>query len=202
MQQSTQNFYVQELKLQSDLAMHSYRQVVINLRVMRADNISEIGLKIVMPLIFKEIHSFLTHSSNVSKIFWPEVSGSVPRDEDKRNRRQRTIDRGDYLRTLYNIPSGSASPLWSRELRNHLEHFDERLDNFLYDHEINNAHSPRVDMNIGPLLTPMSGFAPTSILRNFDDMAGTFSFRGEEYDLTPLALAVKKIFDLSSGLLP
>lgn len=71
--------------------------------------------------IFDSIRMALQFSANVSKVFWP--SGSSPARE-----------RGRRLRKLTGIADDHA--LKSRALRNHVEHMDERLDNWT-------ANSPR-----------------------------------------------------------
>jgi hypothetical protein len=60
--------------------------------------------------VFNHIRLALQFSSNVSKIFWP----------------QKAAERGRRLRTLAGIPDRHA--LRDRRLRNHIEHMDERLD--------------------------------------------------------------------------
>jgi hypothetical protein len=68
--------------------------------------------------IIRELRAALTASANVSKVFWPPRAG-VP------------ATRAADLRLLCNLPD--AHGLRSRELRNHIEHIDERLDEWLAD---------------------------------------------------------------------
>lgn len=69
--------------------------------------------------VFDHIRLALQFSSNVSKIFWPH---------------QNAAERGTRLRTLAGLPDCHA--LSNRRLRNHIEHMDERLDDWT-------AQSPR-----------------------------------------------------------
>lgn len=71
--------------------------------------------------IFDSIRMALQFSANVSKVFWPSDSSTAR-------------ERGRRLRQLTGIADNHA--LKSRALRNHVEHMDERLDNWT-------ANSPR-----------------------------------------------------------
>ena len=64
-----------------------------------------------------------------------------------------------------------------RRLRNHLEHFDERLDNWVSQYDGN----PFFDMN---LVTGAKGFPKKAFLRALD--ARTYKFHGEDFDLDQL----------------
>jgi hypothetical protein len=71
-----------------------------------------------------------------------------------------------------------------RRLRNHLEHFDERLDRWVRDFE---GHA-FFDMNI---ITGAKGFPSNSFLRALD--GDTFKFHGEDYSMTELYSVVLEI---------
>jgi hypothetical protein len=62
--------------------------------------------------IFDRIRLSLQMAANVSRLFWP------PREKSKA--------RGEHLRALTGLPETHG--LSDRKLRNHIEHFDERLD--------------------------------------------------------------------------
>ncbi len=65
--------------------------------------------------IFEKLRLVLTYTASTSRIFWP------PRNKAKA--------RGERLRKLVGIPKDHA--LSDRSLRDHIEHFDERLDDWL-----------------------------------------------------------------------
>jgi hypothetical protein len=66
-------------------------------------------------------HAFLTHAANASKILWPPPPRpGHPYTRAKREQRARA------MRAALSIPD--ESPLAARDLRNHLEHLDERLE--------------------------------------------------------------------------
>jgi hypothetical protein len=79
------------------------------------------------------IQQLLVSAGNVSRLLWP-IS-------DKRKAR------GDALRNALGVDS--ASPLADRTLRDHFEHFDERIDGFAEDISEHGVPSIYMDRNIG-----------------------------------------------------
>lgn len=71
-----------------------------------------------------------------------------------------------------------------RRLRNHLEHFDGRLDRWVRDFE---GHA-FFDMNI---ITGAKGFPEKAFLRALD--GDTFKFHGESYNMNELYSSVVEI---------
>jgi hypothetical protein len=69
--------------------------------------------------IVAAIQEALTHVAALSRFFWPTRKTAL------------RIARGNRLREAFSLTD--ASPLRSRDLRNALEHFDERLDDFLLE---------------------------------------------------------------------
>ncbi|MFD1874477.1 hypothetical protein [Hymenobacter bucti] len=190
-----ESFYICELELQSELAKGEYRAIgrmLSMLRTLRPDDGPQ--YKWTFNDVFGRVHSFLTHASNISKMFWPMVSSDAPKKPQKLAIWQRTTNRGQHLRSLYNIEA--TSPLASRDLRNHLEHFDERLDAFFAEISTPGV-SPVIigDMNLGPM-SAYSG--PTEFkLRNFDPDIQDFHFRGELFNLRVIADEVRKVHQQS-----
>lgn len=69
------------------------------------------------------LQDFVLAAAQISKMLWPNVSsGSAIERTDRANR-------GIRLRELLDVADDSA--LLSRKCRNHLEHFDERIDVWL-----------------------------------------------------------------------
>ncbi|SFJ53738.1 hypothetical protein [Bradyrhizobium sp. cf659] len=67
--------------------------------------------------IVSSVHEALSHAASLSRFFWPARLQGV------------ASARGERLRRHFGIDE--SSPLYGRELRNALEHFDERLDEYL-----------------------------------------------------------------------
>jgi hypothetical protein len=105
-------------------------------------------------LIFFHAHHFVVHAANVDKILDPKPAN--PRIQVLRN----CIDlTGVDLKAL-------------RRLRNHLEHFDERLDTWIKNYRGNAFF----DMN---LVDGTQGFPEKAFLRAMD--RDVFKFYGESY---------------------
>jgi hypothetical protein len=78
------------------------------------------------------------------------------------------------------VPNLARSGTLFRRLRNHVEHFDERLDRWVRDFD---GHA-FFDMNI---ITGATGFPEKAFLRVLD--GDTFKFHGESYNMTELHAA-------------
>jgi hypothetical protein len=74
-----------------------------------------------------QVHDALAHCAALSRFFWPPKRSRPSATELARARGQR-------LRKLFHLEDGS--PLRDRNLRNALEHFDERLDDFLIQNDV------------------------------------------------------------------
>lgn len=145
--------------------------------------------------VFRQTHSFLTHASNVSRLFWPppprKKKGEGP--DVFAERLAYTADRGTSLIALFGLDD--SSPLKSRVLRDHLEHYDERLDHWSNTSQRRNIASD----TIGPP-SAIVGLDPSDTMRWFDPTNNAFRFRGEEYALQPLATAVDQLLPKADAL--
>jgi hypothetical protein len=121
--------------------------------------------------VFRALHSFLTHAGNISKLLWPL---------DKKSK-----ERGKELRKFFFVTD--ANPLQERELRKHLEHFDERLDDWDQTSETRTF----ADFNIGPAAAYKIDGADH--FRLYDPDTGRYTFRGVTYELRPIALMLKEL---------
>ncbi|WP_139278464.1 hypothetical protein [Rhodococcoides fascians] len=77
--------------------------------------------------LFMGVQSLLASSAMISKLVWPDTKNAEARAEDPVA--QWTKDRGTKLRAALKLDKTSV--LYSRKLRNTLEHYDERLDRFV-----------------------------------------------------------------------
>lgn len=125
--------------------------------------------------LFREIAGFLQHAASVSRLLWPPGSPNAAH-------KARAEARGDHLRQILAVPHSHA--LRARTLRDHLEHFDYRLDDW--------AESSRdkivVDHHVGPRAS-IGGdvISDADILRLFDPATSAFVFRGETFNIQDLA---------------
>ncbi|WP_338759329.1 hypothetical protein [Massilia sp. METH4] len=152
--------------------------------------------------VFRNLHSFLAHACNVSQLFWPDAP--IPRHElnlttpaEKRAWKDAQLwkERGEELRRLFGVDDTAAFK--DKRLRNHLEHFDARIDEWLSD----TTMGSHVDLNIGPLeLVGAYATDLRDVLRNYDPYKGEFTFRGESYDLVPIHAALEQVYAKASEL--
>ena len=87
-----------------------------------------------------------------------------------------------YLANRVDVSGIDLKPI--RRLRNHMEHFDERLDMWVANYD---GH-PFFDMNI---VTGAKGFPAKAFLRALD--GDTFKFHGEDYPLNLLRQMVEDL---------
>lgn len=137
----------------------------------------------VLGEVFRSIHSLLTHASNISRIFWP------PNGSGKASRIR--VERGWELRTYIGLPD-DQHPLKKRTLRDHLEHFDERLDHW---RETSKRRNFAQD-NIGPWGS-IAGIEESDVMRWFDPNARRFIFRGESFDIQELVSAIDVLLPIA-----
>jgi hypothetical protein len=139
------------------------------------------GLKDQDLLFFRGVQSFLNHAAAVSRLIWPS---GVRTPEGRR----RAAERGEALRSTLRLDD--SNPLASRKLRDHLEHLDERLDDWCATSPTHNM----LDLFVGSssqavLLLPV----PRDRFRHFDHELGLLTFRGETFDLWKLFLAIREV---------
>lgn len=144
--------------------------------------------------VFRQVHSFLTHASNVSRMFWPPTPKRKERETEAnyqlRLSKNDKVARAIALKKEYQLDDDN--PLKDRKLRDHLEHFDERLDHW------RNTSINRIIVSdiIGPP-NAIAGPAATDMMRWFDPSRNVFTFRGEEYDLQLIATAIDQLLPKS-----
>ena len=148
-------FYVREAIHQLEYAKHSYAEFK------KAEHLNDTFS------VFYNIHHFIIHITNVNKLFDPKVSAS--REAVLKGK----VDLADLDLKLI------------RRLRNHLEHFDERLDTWIKNHD---GHA-FFDNNI---ITGAKGFPEKVFLRALD--GDVFKFYGEAFPLTPIFETVEKLY--------
>jgi hypothetical protein len=85
------------------------------------------------------------------------------------------------------------SALASTDLRNHLEHYDERLDRWYR----NSARHNYADFIIGPRATTIVGLDDTDIFRFFDPETNEVVFWGEHYAIQPLVDEIVKLLPIA-----
>lgn len=187
--------YVKEVKSQAVFSINAILYLNEALRGMHVVEGDGNDHKTLHSEVFRQTHSFLTHASNVSRLFWPPRLNKKKDEstEDYVKRAQFTKDRGLKLRELFSL--NDQSPLKSRELRDHLEHYDERLDHW------SNTSKRRIICSdtIGPP-NIVSGIEATDSMRWFDPTTNSFLFRGESYSLQPIVTEISILPDKAENI--
>jgi hypothetical protein len=111
------------------------------------------------------IQNFLTAAANISKAFWG-ASGKLA--EQRRP-----------LRVSLGVSDESL--LAKTDLRNHLEHYDERLDRWYAQ----SVHKNHIDFSIAPRRS-IVGLDNSDFFRFFDPETKEVIFWGEHYAIQPL----------------
>ena len=131
---------------------------------------------------FRAAHYFLIHAAALSRILWADGSKEAVRA------------RARHLRQLLGLPDEHV--LKSRRLRNHIEHYDERLDDWI---DKSRNHNIVVDM-IGPRnAIGGDGIDDSDIFRSYDPATKTFYFRGERFDIQEIADGISEVYQHSAG---
>lgn len=131
---------------------------------------------------FLHVSALIHHAAAVSRIFWPPSA----RDKHAHKRAQR---RGEFLRSSLMIPSSHT--IQSRTLRDHFEHFDERLDDWAERSKNRNI----VRKLLGPR-TAIGGDAiqDEDIIDHYDPATKIYAFRGEKFDVQAIASGVEDLY--------
>jgi len=116
--------------------------------------------------VFYNLHHFIIHVTNVDKLF-----------DSKAGTNRKAI-----LKSFSKLPELDLKPI--RKLRNHLEHFDERLDAWVLNHD----GQTFFDNNI---VTGAKGFPEKAFLRALD--GDVYKFYGESFQLIPIFEAMEKL---------
>jgi hypothetical protein len=129
-----------------------------------------------MPLFFSTVQGFLSAVANISKECW----GQGGKYKEKRR----------ALRESLEIPDDS--PLQFTELRNHFDHYDERLDEWF------DASSAQgfADFLIGPK-DMIQGLDDQDSFRHYEPATGLFYFGGKAYNLAEMAQLVANLLPVA-----
>lgn len=127
---------------------------------------------------FRAAQDFVQHAAAASRIVWPPQKAGV-----------RAVTRGQHLQRVLQVDN--THPLQSsRSLRNHLEHFDERLDDWVQSTSQGNLLDRiilphRSKINLGSVVNERD------IFRLFETETLCYVFRGQEFDLQNICSGVE-----------
>lgn len=161
-------FYIHSMRFNTLSAEKSITQVNAVLHVVQENSPEDPIGALPVHLILDELQNLLIQAAAVSRYFWPA------RDSHEW--------RGAQLRSAFGI--SNDNPLRSRELRNSIEHFDERLDLFLEDHVTGYVLPEYVGLFEEPTEVPVKLF------RAYYVDKGVFELLGQRFDIQPIAHAI------------
>lgn len=151
---------------------------------------------------FRLVHSLLTHLSNISRIIWPPALSpkqncfcGKPKANGLKCSTCVARDRSSKMHIALQL-GDQNHVLKSRTLRDHLEHFDERIDYWVQTSERMNY----VQDFIGPK-GAIAGVDDSDMMRQYDPAIAEFTFRGETYRLSDLSAGLKDIQDRAASAL-
>ena len=122
--------------------------------------------------IVNGVQTLVTQAGAVSRYFWPA------RDREPHRSRAAKLRAG--------LGVGDHSPLQNRELRNHLEHFDERLDEFCAQF----VAGVILPTYVGPL---NESEVPIHLFRAYYTDIGVFELLGNRYEVQPVLDAIREL---------
>ncbi len=124
---------------------------------------------------------FVVGAGNTSKALWGDG-----RDRPRISKRRQPLRES--------LAVDDNSPLYSLDLRNHFEHYDERIERWWASSTSRN----HLDRLIGKPAT-VSGIVDTDMFRVFDPSEPTIYFWGERYALQPIASECDRIYRLAQA---
>lgn len=127
--------------------------------------------------IVASVHEALTHAAALSRFFWPAANAGLL-----------AAARGAKLRTAFGLSESSA--LYGRDLRNALEHFDERLDQYLLDDHVGYFFPSPI---VGD--SRMADDQLGHIFRLVDPKTEVFVLLGQAYEFGPVRLEIREVLE-------
>ena len=186
------HIYICEVELQCELSLAAAESVNKYFKGQRDRVKAGADAERAQVQLFGSLHSFLTHAALVSRLLWPSIPRRGREKERGTHERRYTqaANRGKQVRRALGIQN--KEPSGQRTLRDHLEHFDERLDGWV----LTSNRRTFIDLGVG---TPNRVFGPPlDTMRWFDQTDWTFHFRGERFDLSALVAWIKTIHGLAA----
>lgn len=143
--------------------------------------------------VFYFAYSFLLHAAIVSKILWP---GPTVHGREKRkvgpDKVEELLDlhenRGPAIRQALQIADSSAMLIQNTDIRDDLEHYDERLEAWY----VASLNKNMADLGLMPR-NAISGFESIDYRRNIDPATLFFYIEGNDFDLVNLANELQSI---------
>lgn len=166
-----QAFYIQSMLFNTTSAGRSLEQVNAMLAAAQENSPENPGDALYGTRFLAELQNIIVHAGALSRYLWAA-------HQDHRWR-------GAELRGALQI--ADENPLRNRDLRNAVEHFDEKLDDYLADGIFGHI----LPEYIGP--TPQSNGVPAHTFRAYHVDTAKFQLLDKIYDMEPIVAEVMKV---------
>jgi len=168
-----ETFYIQAMLFNCQSALQSIARISSVFEKLPQDVKEEHLLSLPVHAILNELQNVVIQGAALSRYFWPVRKGHE--------------DRGRQLRQALAI--GDDSPLHDRNLRNAIEHFDEKLDVYLSSGLVGYIFPEFV----APRPRPRKDGVPDHFFRAYFIDCGVFQLLDGEYEIEPIALEIHRI---------
>jgi hypothetical protein len=168
-----QAFYIQSMLFCTRSALRSVETLNRTLERVRDDAAEDSNVE---RLVLDSLQNIVGQGAALSRYFWPS------READPHGARGRELRKSFYVH--------DSNPLRNRDLRNAIEHFDERLDKYL----AGNIAGYVVPEYVGH--TPDPGGVPLHFFRGYYADAGVFELLGRRYEIEALVSEIDRVHQL------
>lgn len=169
-----QAFYIQSMLFNCVSAIRSIARVGAIFEKVPEEVTEEDLASLPVHTILNELQNIVVQGAALSRYFWPVREGHK--------------ERGKILREAFGIRD--TSPLKERDIRNAIEHFDERLDNYLASGVVGYIFPEFV----GP--RPVEDGIPGHFFRAYFIDCGVFRLLDDEYKIEPLMAEIFRIDEM------
>ncbi len=166
-----ETFYIQAMLFNCNSALRSMARISSVFEKLPQDVTEEDLLDLPIHAILNELQNVVIQGAALSRYFWPIRKGHE--------------DRGRQLRQALAI--GDDNPLHDRNLRNAIEHFDEKLDVYLSSGLVGCIFPEFVAPR------PRDDGVSGHFFRAYFIDCGVFRLLDEEYEIEPIALEIQRI---------
>lgn len=168
-----QAFYIQSMLFNTSSALQACERAS---KYIEAISSGKIGPQDRKDELLDCLQNFINHSGAVARYFFPSYKKDIH------------LKRADHLRRVFEV--NDNSPLHDKQLRNAIEHFDERLDYYL-EEGIAGQIFPSLILN-----KPEETEIPHHIFRAYYLNDGIYQVLGERHHIQPILDEMIRIHDM------
>lgn len=174
-----QAFYIQSMLFNTSSALQACERAS---RYIEAISSGKIGPQDRKDELLDCLQNLINHSGAVARYFFPSYGGMK---KDKKDIHQK---RAGHLCRIFEVDD--KSPLFDKQLRNAIEHFDERLDRYLEEGIVGQIFPSLI------LDRPEDTGVPHHIFRAYYLNDGIYQVLGERHHVQPILDEMIRIHDM------